>query len=129
MDLSPRPPLLKEMGSQTPPLGMTRTKTDIFFDGTLGKKPIRIVPFNHPITPLDQEEEKHELDNRPEEAQVSDWRSMVGSRMVDANSDGQVFNITLADVPERENDLTVGRYIVETLEGVTLAVNVTDMLG
>ena len=48
-------------------LGMTRTKTDAFFDGTLGKKLVKIVPFNHPVTPLDLEEVKNELKNRPEE--------------------------------------------------------------
>ncbi len=48
-------------------LGMTRTKTDSFFDGTLGKKLVKIVPFNHPITPLDLEEIKRELKNRPDE--------------------------------------------------------------
>ncbi len=48
-------------------LGMTRTKTDAFFDGTLGKKLVKIVPFNHPITPLDLEEIKKELNNRPDE--------------------------------------------------------------
>ena len=29
-------------------IGMTRAKTDAFFDGTLGKKLVKIVPFNHP---------------------------------------------------------------------------------
>ena len=48
-------------------LGMTRAKTDAFFDGTLGKKLVKIVPFNHPVTPLDLEEVKNELKNRPEE--------------------------------------------------------------
>jgi adenine-specific DNA-methyltransferase len=48
-------------------LGMTRTKTDAFFDGTLGKKLVKVVPFNHPITPLDLEDVKNELKNRPEE--------------------------------------------------------------
>jgi len=48
-------------------LGMTRTKTDAFFDGTLGKKLVKIVPFNHPVTPLDLEEVKKELNNRPDE--------------------------------------------------------------
>ena len=47
--------------------GITRTKTDAFFDGTLGKKLVKIVPFNHPITPLDLEEVKRELGNRPQE--------------------------------------------------------------
>lgn len=48
-------------------LGVTRTHTDSFFDGTLGKKLVRIIPFNHPLTPLDLEEVKRELDSRKEE--------------------------------------------------------------
>lgn len=252
--LIPKGTLRGEMGSQTPPpaqlgfavyrvndydlqiqhneafnlavehLGMTRTKTDAFFDGTLGKKLVKIVPFNHPITPLDLEEVKNELKNRPEEErditvvglgkeyaveawleewnklrkqgnipnrievielrsdpkyggfftheparakvsfkragekveisiddfisptilerlkqqnkdnplfqpQVSDWRSMVDSVMIDSDYDGQVFNIALADVPERKNDLVEGRYTVEAKKGATIAVKVTDMLG
>ena len=205
-------------------LGMTRTKTDAFFDGTLGKKLVKIVPFNHPVTPLDLEEVKNELKNRPQEErdivvvglgkeyavgawleewnklrkqgnfpnkievielrsdpkyggffthepakakvsfkrikdtleitiddfisptilerlrqqnkdnplfqpQVSDWRSMVDSVMIDADYNGEVFNITLADVPERKNDLVEGKYTVETKKGATIAVKVTDMLG
>ncbi len=274
-DLTPQPPLLKEMGSQPPEpaqlgfavyrvndydlqiqhneafnlavehLGLTRTKTDTFFDGTLGKKLVKIVPFNHPVTPLDLEEVKNELNVRPEEErdivvvglgreyaveawleewnklrkqgnipnrievielrsdpkyggffthepakakvsfrimesdgspskkrgkaqeqapglhsqrveitiddfisptilerlkqqnkdnplfqpQVSDWRSMVDSVMIDSNYDGKVFNITLADVPERKNDLVGGKYVIETKKGATVAVKVTDMLG
>jgi len=205
-------------------LGMTRTKTDAFFDGTLGKKLVKIVPFNHPVTPLDLEEVKKELNNRPDEErdivvvglgkevavqawleewnklrkqgnipnkievielrsdpkyggffthepakakvsfkrdkdkveitiddfisptilerlkqqnkdnplfqpQVSDWRSMVDSVMIDSNYDGKVFNITLADVPERKNDLVEEKYSVEAKKGATVAVKVTDMLG
>ncbi|HJS20821.1 MAG TPA: hypothetical protein VJ785_18890, partial [Anaerolineales bacterium] len=222
-------------------LGMTRTKTDAFFDGTLGKKLVRMAPFNHPITPLDLEEVRKELNHRPEEErdivvvglgkeyaieawldewnklrrqgsipnrievielrsdpkyggffthepaqarvsfrilesdglpskkreqapglqslqveisiddfisptilerlsqqnkgnplfspQVSDWRSMVDSIMIDSNYDGAVFNITLADVPERKNDLVEGRYSVEAKKGAVIAVKVTDMLG
>ncbi len=48
-------------------IGITRTHTDSFFDGTLGKKLARIIPFNHPLTPLDLEEVKRELDARKEE--------------------------------------------------------------
>ncbi len=205
-------------------LGMTRTKTDAFFDGTLGKKLVKIVPFNHPVTPLDLEEVKKELNHRPNEErdivvgglgkevaveawldewnklrkqgnipnrievielrsdpkyggffthepakakvsfkrvkdnvgitiddfisptilerlkqqnkdnplfqpQVSDWRSMVDSVMIDADYDGKVFNITLADVPEKKNDLVEGKYVVEAKKGATIAVKVTDMLG
>jgi len=205
-------------------LGMTRTKTDAFFDGTLGKKLVKIVPFNHPVTPLDLEEAKRELKNRPDEErdivvvgmgkeyaveawleewnklrkqgnipnkfevielrsdpkyggffthepakakvsfkrdkdnveitiddfisptilerlrqqnkdnplfspQVSDWRSMVDSVMIDSAYDGKVFNITLTDVPEKKNDLVDGKYVVEAKKGATVAVKVTDMLG
>ena len=45
--------------------------------------------------------------------QVSDWRSMVDSVMIDSAYDGKVFNIKLADVPERKNDLVEGKYVVE----------------
>ncbi|MEO8354593.1 MAG: hypothetical protein ABI621_01635, partial [Chloroflexota bacterium] len=222
-------------------LGMTRTKTDAYFDGTLGRKLVKIVPFNHPVTALDLEEVKKELNHRPDEErdivlvglgkeyaveawlgewnklrkqgsipnrievielrsdpkyggffthepakakvsfrvlesdgklskkreqapalqnqrveitiddfisptilerlkqqnkdnllfqpQVSDWRSMVDSVMIDSNYDGKVFNITLADVPERKNDLVEGKYVIEAKKGATVAVKVTDMLG
>jgi adenine-specific DNA-methyltransferase len=205
-------------------LGMTRSKTDGFFDGTLGKRLVKIVPFNHPVTALDLEEVKNELKARPEEErdiavvglgkeiaveawleewnklrkqsnvpnkievielrsdpkyggffthepakakiafkksakgleitindfisptilerlrqqnkdnplfqpQVSDWRSMVDSVMIDSDYDGDVFNITLADVPERKNDLVVGKYVIKAKKGSRVAVKVTDMLG
>jgi adenine-specific DNA-methyltransferase len=48
-------------------IGVTRTRSDAFFDGTLGKRLVKIVPFNHPLSPLDMEEVKKELDARPEE--------------------------------------------------------------
>lgn len=48
-------------------IGITRSKTDSFFDGTLGKKLVKIVPFNHPVTQLDLEQIKNELKARPSE--------------------------------------------------------------
>jgi len=203
---------------------MTRTKTDTFFDGTLGKRLVKIVSFNHPVTLLDLEEVKKELNNRPDEErdivvvglgkevaveawleewnklrkqgnipnkievielrsdpkyggffthesakakvsfkrtdkgveitiddfisptilerlrqqnkdnplfqpQVSDWRSMVDSVMIDSDYDGKVFNIRLADVPEKKNDLVEGKYVIEAKKGATVAVKVMDMLG
>ena len=48
-------------------IGVTRTRTDRYFDGTLGKKLVKIVPFNHPLTLLDLEEVKRELEARPDE--------------------------------------------------------------
>lgn len=204
-------------------LGMTRTKTDPFFDGTLGRELIKIAPFNHPLTPLDLEQIKDELKSRPEESrdiavvclgkelavdawleewnrlrkrgdfpnkirvielhsdpkyggffvhdpaqakvtferipegvqisvrefisptiitrlkqqantplfepQITDWRAMVDSVMIDCNYDGQVFNITLADVPEKKTDLVDGKYLIQAEPGATIAVKITDMLG
>jgi len=48
-------------------VGITRTKADSFFDGTLGNRLARIVPFNHPLTLMDLDEIKRELEARPEE--------------------------------------------------------------
>lgn len=49
--------------------------------------------------------------------------------MIDSDYDGEVFNIMLADAPERKNDLAEGKYAVEAKKGTTLAVKVTNMLG
>jgi DNA modification methylase len=48
-------------------IGIQRTRTDAYFDGALGKSLVKIVPFGHPLTPLDLEELKRELDARPDE--------------------------------------------------------------
>lgn len=48
-------------------IGITRTRADHFFDGTLGKKLVKIISFTHPLTLLDLEEVKKELAARPEE--------------------------------------------------------------
>jgi hypothetical protein len=41
----------------------------------------------------------------------------------------KLFNIILADVPEKKNDLVEGKYLVEAKKGATIAVKVADMLG
>lgn len=48
-------------------LGVTRTRTDAFFDGVQGGRLVKIVPFNHPLTPLDLEALRAELKTRPDE--------------------------------------------------------------
>jgi len=48
-------------------IGVQRTRTDSFFDGTLGKRLVKIVPFDHPLSPADLEELRRELDGRPDE--------------------------------------------------------------
>ena len=203
-------------------LGVTRTRTDSFFDGTQGGRLVKIVPFNHPLTPLDLEAVRNELKTRPTEerdvmvvclgwqhdarawvetynrnrpvnklhvvelrtdrklggiikhepltaqvsamrtgqgadaqlvvevqdvvspsimqrlnleqgvfrAQITDWRAVVDCILIDAQYDGQVFNVALADVPERKQDLVNGRYeLPASPAGSTVAVKIIDMLG
>ena len=199
-------------------LGISRTRTDAFFDGIQGNKLAKIIPLNHPLTPLDLEALRTELKNRPEEerdllvvslgqehkarqwvehynhnrpinkihlielrtdrkaggfikheamsvqaslmrdgdkllvqiddvvspsiiarldlqegvfrAQIPDWRAVVDCVLIDADHKGEVFNVTLADVPERKQDLVLGRYeIPAPPAGATVAVKVIDMLG
>jgi DNA modification methylase len=199
-------------------LGITRIRTDPFFDGTRGKMLAKIIPLNHPLTPLDLEALHTELNNRPEEerdllvislgqehkarewvehynhnrpinkihlielrsdrkaggfikhepmsvqasiqrdgdkltvkiddvvspsiiarldlqdgifrAQIPDWRAVVDCILIDLNYAGTVFNVTIADVPERKQDLVRGRYeLAASLAGAVVGVKVIDMLG
>ncbi len=48
-------------------IGVQRSHTDSFFDGVLGRSLVKIIPFNHPLSPLDLDEVRKELDARPEE--------------------------------------------------------------
>lgn len=48
-------------------IGVTRTKSDPYFDGTQGKRLVKIIPFNHPLSPTDLEQLRDELRARPEE--------------------------------------------------------------
>jgi hypothetical protein len=203
-------------------IGITRTHNDSFFDGTLGRKLAKIVPFGHAVGPLDLEEVKRELAARPDEdrdvvvvalgkqvaadrwledwnrlrtrgdvpnridvielrtdaryghffahqpaqarvsvkrtdkgihveivdfisptilerlkeqsgllsPQITDWRSMVDTVMIDSAYDGEVFRVAFSDVPERKNDLVAGTYDLASPSGpTTVAVKITDMLG
>ena len=199
-------------------LGITRRRTDSFFDGVRGQMLVKIVPFNHPLSPLDLESIRSELKTRAEEerdilvvslgqehaardwvthynqnrpinkihlielrsdrksggfirhepisaqvairregerlvveiadvvspsilqrlnkeagvfrAEIPDWRAVVDSVLIDTDHDGKVFNVALADVPERKQDLVTGRYELPTPKaGATVAVKIIDMLG
>ncbi len=48
-------------------IGIQRTRSDRFFEGVLGKSLVKIVPFDHPLSQLDLEEVRRELDARAEE--------------------------------------------------------------
>lgn len=63
-------------------------------------------------------------------AQIPDWRAVVDCILVDAVHDGTVFNVTLADVPARKQDLVSGCYTLPAPPaGATVAIKVIDMLG
>ena len=50
--------------------------------------------------------------------------------MIDPAYDGRVFQVALADVPERKEDLVLGAYELPAPAGpTTVAVKITDMLG
>ena len=203
-------------------IGVQRTRSDAYFEGVLGKKLVKIVPFDHPLSPLDLEELKRELDARPDEdrnitmvclgmevaaggwvegwnrlrkgsaavnrldvielrtdpkygkfikhepprakvkmarkkdriqvkiedfisptiierlqqqagvvsPKIDDWRAMVDSVMIDTAYDGKVFNVVLADVPEKKSDLVDRTYdLAAPDDETTVAVKITDMLG
>lgn len=199
-------------------VGIERLKGDAFFEGTLGKRLVKIIPLNHPLTRLDLQTLQDELKKRPDEerdivvvclgkelaadawladynhrhpvnkisvielrtdprygkffehqpasvearvtrqdgkivvdiedfisptilerlemdagmfkAQITDWRAMVDTVLIDTAYDGQVFNILLSDVPERKFDLVLGHYELLAPAGeTTVAVKIIDMLG
>lgn len=200
-------------------LGVQRTKTDSFFDGLLGRELVSIVPFDHPVTPLDLQRVEEEMRARPQEErdvvvvalgkeiaadawlaesarrspvnkirlielrtdaryggffehqsasarvelqqmdgdrtcvtisdfmspsilerlrgqegvlspQVTDWRSMVDSVMIDTSYDGKTLEIDIADIPERKADLVAGTYEFQLpSDSAAVAVRITDMLG
>jgi len=203
-------------------LGVERVRTDGFFDGTLGKALVRIIPFQHPVSPLDLEEVRRELETRPEEdravkvvclgaevgarawvddwnrlrkgsgavnrievielrtderygkllkhepavarvkvsrtkkqlvveirdfvsptiverlerqagvvrPEIEDWRWVVDCILIDTDYDGSVFNVVLADMPEKKSDLVEGRYELPLPRPeATVAVKLVDMLG
>lgn len=61
---------------------------------------------------------------------IDDWRPMVDCVMIDPAHDGEVFNVALADVPERKTDYVTGHYELPAPPGeTTVAVKVVDMVG
>jgi hypothetical protein len=63
-------------------------------------------------------------------AQIADWRAVVDCVLIDTQYNGDLFNITLSDVPERKQDLVKGRYeLLAPPTGSTVAVKIIDMLG
>jgi len=65
-------------------LGITRMRSDAFFDGTHGKRLAKIIPFGRPLSPVDLEELKKELKARPDETRDVVVVSLGKETVVDA---------------------------------------------
>lgn len=63
--------------------------------------------------------------------QITDWRATVDSVFIDAAYGGEAFNVAVADIPERRQDLVDGSYAIVRPAGSTrpAAIRITDMLG
>jgi len=51
-------------------IGIEEIKSDSFFDGTLGEKLVKIIPFNHPLTLLDLQIIKDEIETRDDQRDI-----------------------------------------------------------
>lgn len=99
-------------------IGVERTWYDSFFDGTLGKRLVKIIPFAHPLGPVDLEEIRKELEARHDEdrsvvvvclgkeisadAWLDEWNRLRGS----SDSANRI------DVIELRTDPVYGRFLV-----------------
>lgn len=101
-------------------IGIQRSKADGFFDGSHGKKLAKIIPLNHPLTLLDLEEIKRELEARPEEDRNITVVCLGKETAVDAWVDhwnklrqkGDVPN--KIDVVELRSDPKYGKFFIHT---------------
>lgn len=59
---------------------------------------------------------------------VGDWRELVDSVKIDFNYDGAVLNPQVVDIPERQEELVRGTYLVPDSAG-TIRVKITDVLS
>jgi len=51
-------------------IGIEELKSDTFFDGTRGEKLVKIIPFNHPLTLLDLQMVKDEIETRDDQRDI-----------------------------------------------------------
>jgi DNA modification methylase len=84
-------------------LGVQRTRTDTFFDGTLGRQLVKILPFDHPASPLDIDAVVQELRNRPAEDRditivALGKETACDARLAEHNRRGAPNTITLVEL-------------------------------
>ncbi len=84
-------------------LGVQRSRTDVFFDGTLGRQLVKILPFDHPTSPLDIDAVVQELRNRPTEDRditivALGKETACDARLAEHNRGGAPNKITLVEL-------------------------------
>lgn len=84
-------------------LGVQRSRTDVFFDGTLGRQLVKILPFDHPASPLDIDAVVQELRNRPAEDRditivALGKETACDARLAEHNRRGAPNKITLVEL-------------------------------
>jgi hypothetical protein len=52
-------------------IGIERNRTDGFFDGTVGKRLAKVIPFDHPLSPTDLDELRREIESRDDEREIT----------------------------------------------------------
>ena len=115
-------------------LGMIRTRTDPFFDGTRGQQLVKRDGEGLLVEIMDVLSlsilQRLKLQEGLFRAEVTDWRAVVDCVLIDTDYQGEVFNVRLADIPERKQDLVQGRYQLPLpAAGARVAVKIIDMLG
>ena len=84
-------------------LGVQRSRTDVFFDGTLGRRLVKVLPFDHPASPLDIDAVVQELRNRPAEDRditivALGKETACDARLAEHNRRGAPNKITLVEL-------------------------------
>lgn len=95
-------------------VGVTRKRTDSFFEGELGKRLVKVVPLNHPCTLLDIQAIETELKNRPDEDRDITMISLgkdsnVDKYLADYNKRNAVNKI---DLIELRTDEKYGNFLI-----------------
>ncbi len=109
-------------------VGVTRKKTDSFFEGELGKKLVKVVPLNHPCTLLDIQAVETELKNRPDEDRDITMISLgkdsnVDKYLADYNKRNAVNKI---DLIELRTDEKYGNFLIHQPAWADVKINKID---
>jgi DNA modification methylase len=86
-----------------------------------------VLKINDFVSPTIMERMKLDMDIFTE--QVTDFRSTIDYVLIDTNYNGNVFNVSVSDIPAKKKDLIKGEYKLKLDNGVKVAIKIVDMLG